>query len=61
MSDTYQQTDSAPNFQLGADGKTVLTRYRMVGVVYAPSREEAQRRIDLAAIYLARARLEPAN
>lgn len=48
----------APPTMLAADGKTILFRYRMTGVTYARTRDEAQVNIDCCEMYLDAARLE---
>jgi hypothetical protein len=58
LCDSYGHPETAPNLSISADGETVLKRYHVFGVVYAKDREAAQRAVDLAAVYLDRARLE---
>jgi hypothetical protein len=42
----------APATVIAADGQTVLHRYRVDGVIYAPNRATAQRRLSEAGLYL---------
>jgi hypothetical protein len=47
----------APETVLAADGKTTLHRFRVDGVIFAPSRASALARVDAAGLYLDAARL----
>lgn len=49
----------APETTLAADGETVLRRFRVEAVIFAPSRAEAQYRLNEAGIYLDAAALKP--
>jgi hypothetical protein len=40
-----QRPYNAPEAVTGSDGKTALRRFRVDGVIYAPDREEAERRL----------------
>lgn len=42
-----------------ADGSTTLKRFRVDGVIYAPSKRAAQARLEQACIYLDDARITP--
>jgi hypothetical protein len=50
---------AAPPRMLAADQKTVLPRFRLDAVIYAPDREAAQRRLDDARPWLDAAVLRP--
>jgi hypothetical protein len=49
----------APATTLAADNETVLKRFRVDAVIYAPSRIMAQRRLSQASLYLDYAALQP--
>lgn len=49
----------APATTLAADGQTVLKRFRVNAVIYAPNRAMAQNRLSLAGLYLDVAALQP--
>jgi hypothetical protein len=64
MSSTdYGKPEEAPETVPSSDGATVLRRFPVVAVIYAPDEASAQRRVEGAAVYLDRARLdrEPAG
>lgn len=46
-----------PPTTIAADGKTTLSRFRVDAIIYAPNKREAQRRLNLANIYLDAARI----
>lgn len=48
----------APATALAADGQTVLHRFRVDGVIYAPDRAMAQHRLSQAGLYLDAAALK---
>lgn len=52
------QPENAPETILAHDGKTVLHRFRVEAVIFAPDRDEAQHRLNSANIYLDAGRLE---
>lgn len=43
---TYDKPQDAPETVLAADGKTVLHRFRVDAVIFAPNRATAQARLD---------------
>lgn len=57
MSTDYSKPQDAPETVLAADGKTVLHRFRVDAVIYAPNQAVAQRRVAAADICLDHAAL----
>lgn len=49
--------DNTPETVLAADGETVLRRFRVEGVIYAPDRKTAQRRVNGTRVCLDSVRL----
>lgn len=49
----------APATTLAADGRTVLKRFRVDAVIYAPDRAAAQRQLNARGLYLDYAALKP--
>lgn len=52
------EPQNAPETILAADGTTVLKRFKVEAVIFAPDRDEAQHRLNSANIYLDAGRLE---
>ena len=53
----YGSPEDAPATVLAADGVTLLYRFRVDAVIYAPSTPAAQSRLNSAAVFLDRAAL----
>lgn len=55
--DRHRPQDAPATIIATADGKTVLHRYRVEAVIYAPTRIDALLRLEHGAVYLDAARL----
>lgn len=55
--DNHRPQDAPTTILATADGKTVLHRYRVEAVIYAPTRIDALLRLEHGAVYLDAARL----
>lgn len=55
----YSDTENAPAKIKAADGKTILHRFEVEGVIYARSLDEAQKRLSGADTVLDHARIVP--
>jgi hypothetical protein len=58
MSTDYSKPQAAPETVLAADGQTVLKRFRVDAVIFAPDQATAQRRLSQIGLYLDAAALK---